>query len=645
MTPQNFRYSTLALYSGCLILLAQASCSDDDSKPGGAAGASSEQSPVGEHEHEGAAHEREHDADEHEAEPSTPPPTDDGPASWTMMGHDGRNTYFQPKETEITVDNAKDLKEQWRYKTQGFPAGSPVIVDGKVYITATGGLVALDLKTGKELWTQPKVMGTSTPAYSEGFLYVHSAAGANLYKIDANDGAVVWGPVQTYPSNPSCDGTSSAIIAGDTVLVGHSCGIAEVTGGEAQAKARGGVEALSASDGAPLWTYWTTDGDETGAMVWSTVSVDLAEKVVYATTGNNYTVAGGNSDAIHAIDLESGERKWVKQVREGDLWSLGGGIMSTGEDTDFGANPILAEHEGKTIVAAGDKGAAFWALDRATGEILWSREDLSANHTPNNGGVLMNGAWDGQYFYVASNEPPNRSLLHVLDPKNGNDVREPQVLDAIVWGAPSLANGVLFVPVNSVLHVYNAESGEELTSFDTGGTIAAGAAAIVDGHVVVKSGLQYQFATDAKNNNEVIGYGLGEPPAQEPGGTDNKPDAGTVAADSFTGVYENVFVASCAAGGLCHGGEAGGLPMTDRDSTYKALVGVKAKGMNTGGDGDNCVDSGLTRVVAGEPDESLLVQKMEGTHPCGLVMPPGGKLSDDEIGAVRSWVEKGAKDD
>ena len=68
---------------------------------------------------------------------------------------------------------------------------------------------------------------------------------------------------------------------------------------------------------------------------------------------------------------------------------------------------------------------------------------------------------------------------------------------------------MLFVPINDELYVLNAADGEMLKMFDTGGTIAAGAAAVAQGRVVVGSGLQYVFAGDsAINNNEVICYGL-----------------------------------------------------------------------------------------------------------------------------------------
>jgi len=74
---------------------------------------------------------------------------------------------------------------------------------------------------------------------------------------------------------------------------------------------------------------------------------------------------------------------------------------------------------------------------------------------------------------------------------------------------PTVANGVLVVPINQELHVLNAATGAELTMFDTGGSIAAGGAAIAQGKVVVGSGLQYLFGgASAINNNQVLCYGL-----------------------------------------------------------------------------------------------------------------------------------------
>lgn len=433
-----------------------------------------------------------------------------GTGVWTMMGYDTHNNYFNPDEKTLSVDNAAMLKEKWRFTVAGYPPGSPVVANGTVYVMATGGTYALKLSDGTMLWSRTDVTGTASLAYEDGFVYAHTSGGAGLYKLKASDGTTVWGPIRTYDL-ASCDGTSSPIVADGKVLVGHSCGVAEVSGGADQAAARGGVEAFNAADGMRAWTYYTVpESGENGAMVWSTVSVDLDAKVVFAATGNNYTMMGAHSDSIHAIDLATGQQKWVQQVRQGDLWTLQGYLAGgSGQDTDFGANPILAEVGGRAIVADGDKGSAFWALDRNTGEVLWSRPDLSTSHTPANGGVLMNGAFDGHYFYVVSNQPPNVALIHALDPeKMGADLWAPIQLNTTVWGAPSLANGLLVVPAGTALNIYNAKTGEMLNTFETGGTIAAGAAAIVDGRIVVKSGLSYPLDSSAKNNNLVICYGL-----------------------------------------------------------------------------------------------------------------------------------------
>jgi polyvinyl alcohol dehydrogenase (cytochrome) len=423
--------------------------------------------------------------------------------TWVAMGYDQNNTYFNPGEHTLSVDNAATLVEKWRFTVAGFPPGSPVIAEGKVFGMSTGGLYAINLADGMMAWSKTDIDGTAAVFYSEGSIFVHSAT-ANLYKIKAADGTVEWGPVLTY-SLANCDGTSSPIVGGGKVVVGHSCGALEI--GDTTG-ARGGVEAFDAATGAPAWTYWTVPmTGEDGAMVWSTVSIDVAAGVVYAGSGNNYTTQGENSDSIHAIDLATGTRIWKTQVRNNDTWSLLN--VPTGPDTDFGANPILAEVGGKKIVADGDKGSAFWAFDRTTGAMLWSRTDLSTARNQANGGILNNGAFDGKLFYAVSNQPPGQAVLHAMDPmKDGMDAWPPKMFEKLTWGALSVANGLLFVPSDDELLIFNAATGDMLKSFNTGGTIASGAAAVADGKIVVKSGLEYILDSSVKSNNVVICYGL-----------------------------------------------------------------------------------------------------------------------------------------
>jgi polyvinyl alcohol dehydrogenase (cytochrome) len=425
-----------------------------------------------------------------------------------MMGYDASNNYFNPKETKLSVATAPMLKEKWRFMVAGYPPGTPIIAEGKVFVMATAGSYAIDLATGMKVWERLDLAGTASLAYENGFIYAHNYKGPNLYKIKASDGKDVWGPVLTNP-NTMCDGMSSPIVAGGMVVVGHSCGELEIGSGDV-ATARGGAEAFDTETGMRKWQYWTVpETGENGAMVWSSVSIDPVGKVVYAATGNNYSVQGENSDSIHAIDMLTGMRKWKKQVHNDDTWSLL--LATTGPDTDFGANPILADVGGKKVIGNGDKGAFFHMFDRETGEVLWSRPGLSSSRNQANGGVLMNGAFDGKFFYAVSNQPngPGKAMLHAMDPnKMGADVWPAKQLPKLTWGAPSLANGVLIVPSDDDLLILNAATGDQLAMFNTGGTIAAGAAAIVDGNVVVGSGLEYALDPTAKTNNLIICYGL-----------------------------------------------------------------------------------------------------------------------------------------
>jgi outer membrane protein assembly factor BamB len=423
--------------------------------------------------------------------------------SWTHLGYDQTNTYYNPGETTISVANASTLVEKWVFPTAGTPHGGVTIADGKVFAATTAGTYGINLSDGTMAWYNPDVSADGTAVYDNGAVYVHTFA-AVLYKLDAATGEEIWHSEKTYNIAGS-DGTSSPVVGGGKVIVGHSAGANEV--GSTAAMSFGGVEAFNTEDGIRAWTYMTgQDTQEDGAMVWSTVSIDIAGGVVYAATGNNYTVGGGASDAIHAIDLTTGERVWMSQVRAGDTWSLSGGGS---QDTDFGANPILATIDGRKVVACGDKGSSFWVLDRMTGEEIWHLDNLSSSHTPANGGVLNNGAFDGERFYVSSNQPPTATTVHALNAADGMPAWAKKDFPVIIWGMSSVANGVLAVPVNTQLHLFNAETGEMLKMFDTGGTIAAGAPAIADGMIVVKSGMSYIFAfADATANMEIHAYGL-----------------------------------------------------------------------------------------------------------------------------------------
>jgi hypothetical protein len=88
-----------------------------------------------------------------------------------------------------------------------------------------------------------------------------------------------------------------------------------------------------------------------------------------------------------------------------------------------------------------------------------------------------------------------------------------------------------------------------------------------------------------------------------------------------------------------------GLNLLTKAGAYTRLVGVKANG-------PRC-DASHTLVVASDPAQSLLYQKLAGTSDCGLGMPSGPEsgpfrpkpFTEEELAVVSGWIAAGAHDD
>lgn len=142
----------------------------------------------------------------------------------------------------------------------------------------------------------------------------------------------------------------------------------------------------------------------------------------------------------------------------------------------------------------------------------------------------------------------------------------------------------------------------------------------------------------------LLAFGLaacGGMPAPADGGSDAPTNEGG-SAPSFTRDVAPIFARSCGAGGSCHGaGAPSGLVLTE-GMALQNLVGVMAT-----------TAPRLQRVVPGDPEQSFLVMKLEGTHRrafcplvpnCGSQMPMigGVVLANDEMQRIRSWITAGA---
>ena len=103
---------------------------------------------------------------------------------------------------------------------------------------------------------------------------------------------------------------------------------------------------------------------------------------------------------------------------------------------------------------------------------------------------------------------------------------------------------------------------------------------------------------------------------------------------NFSAIQANVFTPNCATTG-CHFGAGApqGLRL-DAASSYALLVGISA------------MQSSALRVAPGDPNNSYLVQKLEGSASTGQQMPLNAPaLPQSTINIIRQWISDGAIDD
>jgi polyvinyl alcohol dehydrogenase (cytochrome) len=262
-----------------------------------------------------------------------------------------------------------------------------------------------------------------------------------------------------------------------------------------------------------------------GAAVWSAPTLDLKRRVVYVGTGNSYTDTEVNTtNAILAIDMETGSLKWSSQVTQRDSFIVGcyapgvGNCPKTaGPDVDFGSSPILhTMKDGKQVILAGQKSGVLYAMDPDNkGKVLWAAQVGQGSAL---GGIEWGPAADDENIYVAiSDVLPKKGFqpggLTAIKVATGEKVwQTPAGKPACTWGnrncsaaqsaAVTVIPGVVFSgSMDGHLRAYSAGDGAVVWDFDTGqpfetvngikasgGSIDASGPAVAGGMMFLNSG-------------------------------------------------------------------------------------------------------------------------------------------------------------
>ena len=365
--------------------------------------------------------------------------------------------------------NARGLSDMDVAWTLAFPGGTnmrvtPVIVGRTLfYVSPQPGLVmALDAGTGCVKWARASTTPfRGSPAYGHAgrrpALFVADTLG-QVRALDPATGETMWSTDPRYDKSTMI--TGGLVAAGDKLIVPISASdVARAMSAQyVCCTGHGTVAALDTATGKLLWTAHTMEtakplgrknaqGTEmygpSGAPIWNTPAVDLKAGLVYTGTGENTSPPNTKtSDAILALDLNTGALRWSFQALERDIWNMSchGGksdgpncfFTANGEsvlkDFDFGAGPILAQGAGgRPVVLAGQKSGNVWALDPAKkGAVLWSKRFGEGTAL---GGVHWGMASDGRRLFAPISDPgvlgPGSKLvpgLHALDVATGAEL-------------------------------------------------------------------------------------------------------------------------------------------------------------------------------------------------------------------------------
>ena len=328
------------------------------------------------------------------------------------MGYSGQR--YSPL-TRINKGNVARMVPKWAYSlTDNRGAeGFPVVKDGVIYITAHNMTAAVDAITGKQLWRinheyPPETLRVVCcgivnrgVAIYEGKV-IRQLLDNHLVALDAKTGKEVW-----KTKSPAPTSIENGYAMTGAPLVANGVAVVGVAG--AEYGHRGFIEGYDAATGKHLWRRYTIPaagekGAETwpaeanlvgGGSSWVTGTYDPDLDLVYWGTGNpspwNPRARKGDNlwtNSILAIKPKTGDITWSFQTSPNDPFDYDGvhtpmlaNLKVAGKDTKVvmqanrgGILYVLGAGDGK-LIAANPFGKVTWndGVDLKTGKPKWTQ--------------------------------------------------------------------------------------------------------------------------------------------------------------------------------------------------------------------------------------------------------------------------------
>ncbi|MEZ5749429.1 MAG: PQQ-dependent dehydrogenase, methanol/ethanol family [Caenibius sp.] len=336
------------------------------------------------------------------------------PGDWVTYGGTFDEQRFSRLD-QINDTSVGQLGLAWSHEfdTNRAQESTPLEQDGVIYVTtAWSKVLALDAISGKLIWSyDPEVPGEfgakgccdvgnrGAALYNEK-LYVGTFDG-RLIALDIKTGKPVWSAVTVDQSRTSTITGAPRVVKGK-VLIGN---------GGAELGARGYVTAYDAETGDQVWRFYTVPGNPAngpdgaasdkaiaelarrtwfgeywktggGGTVWDSIVYDQELDQLYIGVGNgspwNHKVrSAGKGDnlflsSIVALNPDTGEYLWHYQETPGESWDY------TATQTITLATLTIDGKPRKVLMQA-PKNGFFFVVDRASGKLISAKNFVDVN--------------------------------------------------------------------------------------------------------------------------------------------------------------------------------------------------------------------------------------------------------------------------
>lgn len=406
---------------------------------------------------------------------------DEEPQNWLSTGRNYQETRFSPLSI-INEKNVEKLGLEWSFDldTNRGQEATPIVVDGVLYTSSAWSKVqAFDVLSGRLLWQfDPEVPKQTLakgccgpvnrgPAYWDGKVYIGTFDG-RLIALDAKTGKQIWSTV-TVDQSKNYTITGAPRIAKGLVIIGN---------GGSEFGVRGYVSAYDVNTGEQKWRFYTVPGEPGkpdgaasdvafaqfaaktwggnwwkesggygGGTVWDSFAYDSELGLLYVGVGNgafwdkSYRSPNDLDNlfiaSILALRIETGEYVWHYQQTPGDAW-----------DYTSTQHMILTDMEvnGKSrkVIMQAPKNGFFYVLDRVTGELLSAEPYVKLNWASGIDMETGRPKFNPDAFYWKTNKPwltmPGSIGAHNWHPMSY-----------------SLETGLVYIPVQEIAGVYSTD--------------------------------------------------------------------------------------------------------------------------------------------------------------------------------------------